>query len=194
MTNKPDSTTASPQSLRDHFLIAMPSLNDSYFSNTVTYICDHNEHGAMGVVINHFTDISMTEIFIQLKIDHSQYTETSPVLMGGPVKQSQGLILHRNQGEWTSSLHITPEVTLTASRDILSALSKNEGPKGAQLILGYAGWSAGQLEQELSDNAWLTAPADANILFDTPVEERWSAVAKHIGVDLNLISSSAGHA
>ena len=147
MSDEIENTEPTTQSLRDHFLIAMPSLNDSYFSNTVTYICDHNEHGAMGVVINHFTDISMTEIFIQLKLDYSKYIEKSPVLMGGPVKQSQGLILHRNEGDWTSSLHITPEVTLTASKDILSALSQNEGPEGAQLILGYAGWSSGQLEQ-----------------------------------------------
>ena len=180
--------------LRDHFLIAMPQLEGSYFSHTVTYICDHNEHGAMGIVINQTMDIDMLEVFKQLKITGDNYTQETPILLGGPVNKHQGLVLHRNQGNWTSTLKVTPSVSITASKDIISAIANNDAPSGAQLVLGYAGWSAGQLEDEIADNAWLTTKADERILFDVPVEQRWSEVSKTIGIDLNLLTSSAGRA
>ena len=181
-------------SLRDHFLIAMPTLADSYFSHTVTYICDHNEHGAMGVVINQGTDIEMHEVLDQLNIDSTGLIAPPPVLAGGPVNQNQGLILHRNEGLWDSSLNVTKSVAITASKDIIMAIAENKAPPGSQLILGYAGWSPGQLENEIAENSWLTVQADESIIFDIPVEERWTATAKHLGIDLDLISSTAGHA
>ena len=182
-------------SLRDHFLIAMPSLADSYFSQTLTYICDHNAHGAMGIIINQGMDIEMPDVLAQLGIEYGGLQEYAPILAGGPVNEQQGLIVHRNEGQkWESSLAVTDSVSITASKDIVSAIAENRAPSGAQLVLGYAGWSPGQLEEEITRNSWLTAPADEAILFDTPVEKRWSAVAKQIGIDLNLISSSAGHA
>ena len=180
--------------LRNHFLIAMPALAGSYFSHTVTYICDHNEHGAMGLVINQGMEIDIYDVLDQLGMEHGINLST-PVLSGGPVNEQQGLILHRNEGnQWESTLSVTPDISVTASKDIVAAIAQNRAPSGSQLILGYAGWSPGQLEEELSDNAWLTAPADESILFDTPVEERWAAIAKHIGIDLDLISTSVGHA
>ncbi len=182
-------------SLRDHFLVAMPSLVDSYFSQTLTYICDHNANGAMGIVINQEMDIKIPDVLTQLGIEHSFLKDYAPILAGGPVNEQQGLILHRNEGqEWESSLPVTDSVSITASKDIVSAIAENRAPSGAQLVLGYAGWSPGQLEEEITRNSWLTVPADEAILFDTPVEKRWSAVAKQIGIDLNLISSTAGHA
>lgn len=181
-------------SLRNQFLIAMPTLADSYFSHTVTYICDHNEHGAMGIVINQSLDIDMLEVLAQLGIKSNVPYQPSTILAGGPVNKQQGLIIHRNEGTWDSTLNITDTVCITASKDILKAVAEGTAPSGSQLVLGYAGWGSGQLEQEISENSWLTIPADEAILFDTPMEERWSAIANHIGIDLNLISSNAGHA
>ncbi|MFT7559903.1 MAG: putative transcriptional regulator [Flavobacteriales bacterium] len=182
--------------LRNQFLIAMPGLKDSLFSHAVAYICDHNEEGAMGIVINQTLDITLDDVFSQLEltVSDSKPYEDRAVLSGGPVNSEQGLVLHRDQGQWDSTLHITPEVCLTASRDIISAMAKGEAPKDAQLALGYAGWSAGQLESEIAENCWLTMPADAAIIFDIPAEERWNAAANQLGIDLNLISGSAGHA
>ena len=181
-------------SLRDHFLIAMPSLADSYFSQTVTYICDHNEHGAMGIVINHPLTINMPEVFAQLGIKSEYEIEHPRILAGGPVNKQQGLVIHRNEGTWDSTLEVTENISITASKDVIAAIAQDRAPSGAQLVLGYAGWGANQLEAEITENSWLTVPADERILFDTPVEERWSATAKHLGIDLNLISSFAGHA
>jgi len=187
-------TIDSPSSLRDHFLIAMPGLTDPLFSRSVTYICDHSEQGAMGIVLNQPLDMKLGDVFEQLAIDYQSVLGDYPVLAGGPVNMQRGFVLHRDQGTWESTLRITSEISLTASRDIVSAIAQKQGPKHAQFALGYAGWSPGQLEEELSANAWLLVPADTRIIFDTPIEERWAATAKQLGVDLNLISSSIGHA
>lgn len=181
-------------SLRDHFLIAMPGLTDPLFSRSVTYVCDHSEHGAMGIVINQPLNITLSEVFDQLELEDTAGLGNSPVLAGGPVNIQRGFVLHREKGQWESTMQITPEVNLTASRDIVVAIASNRGPKSAQFALGYAGWGAGQLEEEISANSWLTLPADTAIMFDVPVEERWLAASKHLGVDLNLISATAGHA
>jgi len=180
--------------LRDHFLIAMPGLQDPLFSRSVTYICDHSDNGAMGIVLNQPLNITMTDVFSQLAIESSNDTGDKPVLAGGPVNTQRGFVLHRDQGSWDSTLRITSEICLTASRDIVTALAEDSGPKSAQFALGYAGWTPGQLEEEIANNSWLTIEADSAIIFDTPVEERWAAAAKQLGIDLNLISSSAGHA
>lgn len=181
-------------SLRNQFLIAMPSLNESIFSHTITYICDHSEDGAMGLVINQPLGIDMSEIFKQLDCNSSGAHSLKSVLCGGPVQPERGFILHSPERRWESSLAVSNEVMLTASRDIIEAISHNQGPQKFLVALGYAGWGAGQLEEEIANNAWLTLPADPSIIFDTPLEQRWSAASKSLGIDLNLISGTAGHA
>lgn len=182
------------ESLRDHFLIAMPSLEGSIFSHSVTYLCDHSEHGAMGIIINQPMDITMGDVFDQLQLSRHSAHRSQPVLAGGPVNLERGFVLHRQSGQWQSTLKITDEICLTASKDIVTAISRDEGPKNALFALGYAGWAPGQLESEIAENSWLTLPADSNIIFDVPIEERWAATAKQLGIDMNLISSIAGHA
>lgn len=184
-----------PYSLRNHFLIALPGMLDPAFAQSVTYICDHNAEGAMGVVINRSMDLTIKQVFEQLLLkDHSTYGN-SLVLGGGPVNRERGFILHpHGDRQWHSSLQVSEEISLTASRDILEAMAAGEGPEQAQLILGYAGWQPGQLEDEVADNAWLTVPADSAIIFDTPIEQRWSAAARQLGVDVSLIPRQPGHA
>ncbi len=184
----------SENSLRNHFLIAMPGLKDSIFSESVTYICDHSEQGAMGIVLNQPLNICLNEVFDQLSLSYDSSACSTPVLAGGPVNVQQGFVIHKNEGRWDSTLQITPQICLTASRDIVSAIASNQGPTGAQFALGYAGWSPGQLEDEISANSWLTVPAEERIIFEVPVHERRAAVAGQLGIDLNLISGVAGHA
>jgi putative transcriptional regulator len=181
-------------SLRNHFLIAMPSLADPNFSHTVTYLCEHNEEGAMGIVINRHMPITLAEVLEQMSIEPSSNIDTSvPVHDGGPVQPEHGFVIHSPVGAWEASLSITDDIALTTSRDILAAIGHNEGPPRYLIALGYAGWGPGQLEQELAQNAWLSGPAKAEILFDLPLEERWGAAAAQLGIDLNLLSSDIGH-
>ncbi len=181
-------------SLRNHFLIAMPSLNDSIFSHTITYVCEHDESGAMGLVINQPLGVEMDEIYRQLECSDEQRADT-PVLCGGPVQPERGFILHpASNHDWESSLQVSGDVSLTASRDIIDAIANGTGPQQFLIALGYAGWAPGQLEDEIANNAWLTLPADSALMFDTPIEQRWSAISRQLGIDLNLISGTAGHA
>lgn len=183
-----------PGSLRDHFLIAMPGLNDSSFAHTVTYICEHSDKGAMGVVINAATPMLLKEIFSQMDLEDLSDQGDQIVMSGGPVQPERGFVLHSNEAKWQSTLEISPDVSLTASRDIITALAEGRGPKQCLIALGYAGWGEGQLEAEIAANSWLTVPADKNIIFNTPLEERWASAALALGIDVNLISSTAGHA
>ncbi len=181
--------------LTGHFLIAMPSLNDGFFNQAVTYICEHDDSGCFGIIINQETTITLKEIVEQMGIksgDH--YHHDLPIFIGGPVDQGRGFILHRPVGNWQSSLQVNNNVALTTSKDILQALATDQGPEDCIVALGYAGWSAGQLEEEMANNTWLNCPADEQIIFNTPVAERWKAAAKLIGVDLSLMSNDAGHA
>jgi len=181
--------------LTGHFLIAMPSLNDGFFNQAVTYICEHDESGSFGLIINQETDINLKQVIKEMKIESgSNYNENQSVFIGGPVDQGRGFILHRPTGNWSSSLAVKNDVALTTSKDILQAIANNEGPEDCIVALGYAGWAAGQLEQEMVNNTWLSCPANEQIIFNTPVEERWKAAAKLIGVDLSLLSHDAGHA
>jgi putative transcriptional regulator len=181
--------------LTGHFLIAMPSLNDSFFNQAVTYICEHDENGSFGIIINQQTDITLKQIVKEMKIEtDDDYNETQSVFIGGPVDQGRGFILHRPTGNWQSSLKVNDRVALTTSKDILQAIVKNKGPEDSIVALGYAGWAAGQLENEMAHNTWLSCPADEQIIFNTPVEQRWKAAAKLIGIDLSLLSSETGHA
>lgn len=182
-------------SLRNHFLLAMPSLRESIFSQSITYICEHGEQGAMGIVINQPLELSLLEIFEHLQIEIQGPAPHAHVMSGGPVQIDHGFVLHRESDrEWEASLSITPEITLTTSRDILQAIAHNEGPADYLVALGYAGWSAGQLEEELAANSWLTLPADSSVIFSTPYHLRHRAAAASLGVDMNLISAQAGHA
>ena len=181
-------------SLKDHFLLAMPCLQDSIFAHSLTYIFDHNEHGASGLVINHPVDLTLADIFSQLELESTSACTQHPVLVGGPVAMERGFVLHRSGTTWKSTLNVTDAVCLTTSSDILAAMARDEGPDGALVMIGYAGWGADQLEQELADNAWLTVAADASIIFDTPFEQRAAAAARKLGFDINLMTAHAGHA
>ena len=182
-------------SLRDHFLLAMPTLTDALFAHSITYLCEHNADGAMGIVINHPLDLSLEEVLEHLHLSAGGRLREIPVMAGGPVHMDRGFILHRpTERVWEASLQVTDEITLTTSRDILVAMADAQGPEDSLIALGYAGWSAGQLEAEIADNSWLTLPADSGIIFDTPYHLRASAAAAKLGVDMNLISGEAGHA
>ena len=188
-------TARSSDCLRDHFLLAMPGLSEGIFSHSITYICEHGESGAMGIVINQPLDLSVTEIFEHLDITPGKDFSDIPVMAGGPVQIDHGFVLHRNcTSTWESSLKVTPLITLTTSCDVLRAIANNEAPREHLVALGYAGWSAGQLEQELAENSWLTLPADSDIIFKTNPEQRLGAAAALLGIDMNLISGEAGHA
>ena len=188
-------TARSSDCLKDHFLLAMPTLAEGIFSHSITYICEHGESGAMGIVINQPLDLSVAEIFDHLQITPRQDYTDMPVMAGGPVQIDHGFVLHRNcDTAWEASLKVTSGITLTTSRDILRAIADDEGPQDHLIALGYAGWSAGQLEQELAENSWLTLPADSDIIFCTPAEQRLGAAAAQLGIDMNLISGDAGHA
>lgn len=180
--------------LKHHFLIAMPMLREGIFAHSLTYICEHTDAGAMGLVLNHPLDLTLNQIFEHLELDIRRPCH-QPVLAGGPVQTERGFVLHPpQQGEWEATLVIVDTVALTTSTDIITALAAGTGPEDALVALGYAGWGAGQLEEELAANAWLTLPADERILFHTPVEQRLPEAARRLGVDLSLIASQAGHA
>ena len=189
------STARSSDCLRDHFLLAMPGLSEGIFSHSITYICEHGESGAMGIVINQPLDLSVEEIFEHLQIIPTRDFSDIPVMAGGPVQIDHGFVLHRDKSTaWEASLKVTDEITLTTSRDILRAIARDKGPAEHLIALGYAGWSAGQLEHELAENSWLTLPASSDIIFSTPADQRQAAAAAMLGIDMNLISGEAGHA
>jgi putative transcriptional regulator len=184
-----------PQYLADHFLIAMPSLADPHFVRGVTLICQHDEHGAMGLVINHLSDYTLGEVLRQMEIEHeSAALDRVAVLIGGPVQPDRGFVLHEDPRDFGSTLRFGQGLAVSTSRDILEELAKGEGPARFLIALGYAGWTAGQLEAELAQNAWLTVPSDRAIFFDTPLEQRWQAAARSLGVDISKLSDLVGHA
>ncbi|MBA2350245.1 MAG: YqgE/AlgH family protein [Burkholderiales bacterium] len=181
--------------LTHHFLIAMPGMVDPNFSKTLTYICEHNEQGALGLVVNRPIDLRLDALFEQISIPVSEDKYSAmPVHFGGPVQIDRGFVLHNPLGDWQSTLAVNREVGLTTSKDILQALSDGRGPRRVLVTLGYAGWAPGQLEQELGQNAWLTVPANAEVIFDTPPELRLSAAMGLLGVDFATLSGHAGHA
>lgn len=182
--------------LQNHFLVAMPALNDTFFYRSVVYLCEHDQNGAMGLIINRPTKVMLEELLSHLKIDNdSDYIKNTPVLFGGPVQKGQGMVIHdQADAGWKSSLQLSDSIFLTTSTDILQAIGTDQGPEHALVTLGYAGWSAGQLEQELAENSWLTVPANQDLLFATPADQRWQAAAGLLGIDINLMSNSSGHA
>jgi putative transcriptional regulator len=184
-----------PQYLADHFLIAMPSLADPHFVRGVTLICQHDENGAMGLVINHLSEYSVGEVLRQMDIECDlPALAGQPVLIGGPVQPDRGFVLHDDPRDFGATLRFGDGLAVSTSRDILEEMARGSGPTRTLITLGYAGWVAGQLEEELAQNAWLTAPADRTIFFDTPLEQRWRAAAQSLGVDVDKLSDLVGHA
>lgn len=184
-----------PICLRHHFLIAMPALDDPHFFQTVTYITEHDESGALGLVINRPLHMNLGQLLEHLDMNTSEpEIAATPVYYGGPVQPSQGFVLHSPLGRWDSTLRLTNQIGVTTSRDILQAVAHGKGPRHLLVVLGYAGWGPGQLEQEMADNAWLSTAFDFDILFSIPSEQRWQAAAAQLGVNLNLLSSHVGHA
>jgi putative transcriptional regulator len=184
-----------PATLANQLLIALPTLADPHFSRSVALVCQHDDEGAMGVVINRASEYTLGEVFRQMGIDSDDADlKARPVLAGGPVHPERGFVLHDGAREWDSSLAIADGLYVTTSRDVLEAMARGEGPASATVALGCAGWGAGQLEHELVENSWLTVPADAEVLFALPLEARWQAAAGRIGVDLARMADYAGHA
>lgn len=194
MPATPSLTQTSGDNLRNHFLVAMPGLSDPLFANSITYICDHSSEGAMGLVVNRAMELHLSDVFEQMSLAYKEEQGRGPILAGGPVNTQRGFVLHPAGSTWQSTIQITPEISLTASRDIIAAIAEGHGPENALFILGYSGWSAGQLEREIKENSWLTVPADTDILFRTPLEQRWHAAAMRLGIDMNLMPTQAGHA
>jgi putative transcriptional regulator len=229
LKNEGQNSEALPMdSLENQLLIAMPSLGDPYFNKTVTYICEHNEEGAMGLIINLPVNITLSDLLKQIEpedevTDKSNVTDSDNttaethnksendkaiplsvtditnsleqlVLAGGPIAKQRGFVLHSSQNGWNSSLTLNKELMITTSKDILLALGTEKAPEQFIVTLGYAGWGPGQLEQELQANSWLTTPADSNILFNTPIEQRWKKATEKLGIDLAHLSSDIGHA
>ncbi len=181
--------------LTNHFLIAMPTLADPNFFHSVTYICEHSDQGAMGIVINQPLNIDLGEVLQHIDLEtRDEHVRQQPVYLGGPVQRERGFVLHEPLGEWDSMLAVTNQLGVTTSRDVLQALSEGRGPQRTLVALGYAGWAPGQLEQEIANNAWLSGPADTEIMFRLPSEARWEAAAALLGVDLHKLSDEVGHA
>ncbi|OQX12731.1 MAG: hypothetical protein BWK73_14240 [Thiothrix lacustris] len=181
--------------LRNHLLIAMPSMGDPHFEHTVSLICQHDEFGAFGVTINRPLDMTVGELFEQLDIViDDPHIAGQYALSGGPVQAEQGFVLHDGNRNWDSTLRISDDLALTSSRDILQDIAHDHGPAHFLLLLGCAGWSPGQLEHEIKENTWLTCDSSAPILFEMPYPQRWRGAARTLGVDLNLLGVAAGHA
>lgn len=184
---------ASP-SLANQLLIALPSLADPNFARSVTLLCQHDGDGAMGVMVNRPSEYTLGEVLDQMHIATDDAAlRAQAVLAGGPVHPERGFVLHDGHA-WDSSLAIADDLYLTTSRDVLEALAAGTGPHSATIALGCAGWGAGQLEQELGENTWLTVPADRGVLFTVPLPARWQAAASQIGVDLAHLADYSGHA
>ncbi|HLD66938.1 MAG TPA: YqgE/AlgH family protein [Pseudomonas sp.] len=184
-----------PSYLKHHFLIAMPHMADPTFAQTVTYLIEHNEQGAMGLVINKPNGLSLADVLEQLRPGTipPASCQALPIFSGGPVQTDRGFVLHPAEHQYQATLALG-ELGLSTSQDVLFAIADGNGPDKYLITLGYAGWEAGQLEHELAANAWLTCPADPQILFDLPHEQRLDAAAARLGVNLGLLTSQVGHA
>jgi putative transcriptional regulator len=182
--------------LNNQLLVAMPTLADPNFSHSVTLVCEHNARGALGIVINRPLEMRMSEVLDQLAlVTENARLRDMPVLAGGPVQRDRGFVLHRpGAQQWESTMRVSDTLHVTTSRDVLASMARGDGPAHAVIALGYAGWEAGQLDEELLQNAWLTVPCDDSLIFDLPYEQRWHAAARLLGIELSRISSQAGRA
>lgn len=190
-----DASATSALNLANHFLIAMPSMLDPVFGSAVIYLCEHNAQGALGVIINKATDMSMDTLFerIELELEIAPQGSRS-VMFGGPVQVERGFVLHSPQGAYSSTMRVSDEIALTTSKDILEAAAAGKGPDKILVSLGCAGWSAGQLEEEIARNGWLTVPATPEIVFDVPIDQRFAAAMKLLRIDPAMLAGVAGHA
>ncbi len=191
-----------PINLTNQFLIAMPGMGDGTFAGTVVYMCEHTEKGALGLVINKPIDITLKNLFekVELSLDREDYAG-QPVYFGGPVQTERGFVLHEPLGgdggdgaPYNSSLKVEGGLAMTTSKDVLEAIASGSGPKKVLITLGYSGWQAGQLEEEMSRNGWINVEADPGIIFDTPVGERYGKALSLLGIDPGMLSVDAGHA
>lgn len=181
--------------LTQHFLIAMPAMSDPHFAKSLTFICEHNDQGALGIVVNRPIDMTLHALLKQIDITPQvDSCKNTPVHYGGPVQIDRGFVLHRPAGAWQSTLAVGDDIGLTTSKDILQAVARGDGPPQTLITLGYAGWAPGQLEHELAQNAWLTVTGDKRILFDLPAGQRYAAALQLLGIDLAMLSGDAGHA
>lgn len=183
-------------SLRNQFLVAMPGMADGNFDHTVTLLCEHTPEGAMGLVVNRPTSLDLRDMLQHMGLDSDKLSTGSiPVFWGGPVQPERGFVLHsHNATEWESTLRLSDALSITTSKDILMAIGQGQGPAEYLVTLGYAGWSAGQLEDEILHNSWLNTPADSAIVFKTPTASRWEAAARLLGIDVRLLGTDPGHA
>jgi len=182
-------------SFKNHFLIALPGLRDGIFTHSITYLCEHDDQGAMGIVINHPLGMEVDEILEQLEIDGQIFDHREPVFAGGPVHTDRGFVLHRRDHQhWQASIEVTDTVALTTSLDILKAIALNRGPSQCLIALGYAGWDAGQLEEEIQNNTWLTLPASEEVLFNVPSDQKVDAALAALGITFSQLGSDSGHA
>lgn len=182
-------------SLKNHFLVAMPGLNDEHFSGSVVYICEHNAEGAMGLIINQQLDIPAKAVFDRLELEQKNNLGDELIFDGGPIQQDRGFILHSTSDQkWESTIHIGGGVSLSTSKDILGDIALGGGPKDSLITLGYSSWEAGQLEREIKENTWLTIPADSSIIFNTHCTQRAHAAALSIGLNLDSLALDSGHA
>ncbi|TXH05219.1 MAG: YqgE/AlgH family protein [Nevskiaceae bacterium] len=184
---------ATESTFKNQFLVAMPGLEDENFDHSVTLMCEHNDEGAIGLIINRPTELKLGEMMNQMGLSFDPADAERQIYWGGPVQPERGFVVHRQPGGWESCMQVDDDLFITTSRDILKAIGLGEGPKEYFIALGYAGWGAGQLESEILSNAWLNTPVDAAILFDTPARERWKAATRLLGVDVTQISAGAGH-
>jgi len=181
--------------LTNQFLIAMPSMVDPNFDRTVVYVCEHSEKGAMGVVINRPMELTLARLFdkIDLRLEIAPWAD-EPVLYGGPVQTERGFVLHAPAGNYGSTLNVAQDIGLTTSKDVLEAVAGGKGPERLLVTLGYSGWGAGQLENELAHNGWINVPADARVIFETPLNARFDAALQLLGIDPMHLAGQSGHA
>ena len=180
--------------LNNQFIVAMPALADPNFFHTVTYLCQHNEEGALGIIINRPAEMKFGEICEQMHISYNSDTlDEIPVFIGGPVQSGRGFVLHTTGREWEVTMAVSETISLTTSRDIIEAIATDQGPEQYLVALGYAGWGVGQLEQEMLDNTWLHTPSGNHIIFHTPIDKRWQAAGGLLGIDINQLTTPAGH-
>lgn len=187
-------TKMSENYFNNQFIIAMPGLLDPVFHHTVTFLCQHTKEGALGIVINRSADMKLGEILKQMNIQAiSPDTAETPVFSGGPVQQDRGFVVHSAGSEWDMTMPVSEDISLTTSRDVIEAIAAGKGPEKYLIALGYAGWSEGQLEKEMLSNSWLNTPYAKQILFDTPINQRWNEAASQIGININRLTTPAGH-
>ena len=187
--------STSPLALANHLLVAAPSLLQPPFTRSVALVCQHDDQGAMGVLVNQLSEFTLGEVLAQIGIATDDADlQAVPVLNGGPVHTERGFVIHDDARPWDSSMEVAQGLYLTTSRDILQAMAEGKGPRNALVTLGCAGWGPGQLEQELAENSWLTAPVGQQVLFDCPLDQRWSTAAHLIGVDLSRLATYSGRA